>query len=213
MKDLQQLVTKNYRALTAEAVGTMLLAIAVFASLLTGLPAFLVAPIALMFIVFAIGSVSGGHVNPAITVGAWFSGAISWKRAVGYIIAQFIGAGLVLLVISLLPSLRASGMLSAIMGQMGTPNLVTSAIAEVVALVIFGFGVGSVVFGKLSDSVKPVVVGMSLMMALFVTVLLGGAVANPAVSLALGGFAISKLLAPLVGSVIGFGLARFIHVR
>src|ERR1700720_1462292 len=47
--------------------------------------------LAIMAFAFAYGSVSGGHMNPAVTVGVLAAGAISVGEAVGYIIVQLIG--------------------------------------------------------------------------------------------------------------------------
>ena len=48
--------------------------------------------LALMAMVYAIGPVSGAHVNPAVTLGVWCAGRMSFKHALGYIVFQFIGA-------------------------------------------------------------------------------------------------------------------------
>ncbi len=48
--------------------------------------------LALMVIVYAWGSISGAHVNPAVTFGIAVAGRIEWIKAVAYWIAQFIGA-------------------------------------------------------------------------------------------------------------------------
>lgn len=48
--------------------------------------------ITLAVVVTAFGAVSGGHVNPAVTVGLWIAGAIDATRAAGYVAAQLVGA-------------------------------------------------------------------------------------------------------------------------
>ena len=48
--------------------------------------------LALMAMVYAIGPISGAHVNPAVTFGVFCSGRMSAKSALGYIVFQFIGA-------------------------------------------------------------------------------------------------------------------------
>ncbi len=52
----------------------------------------LLAGLALGLSVYTIGSISGAHANPAVTLGALSIGKISIKDAVGYIVGQFIGA-------------------------------------------------------------------------------------------------------------------------
>src|SRR5260370_7272247 len=55
--------------------------------------------LAIMAFAFAYGSVSGGHMNPAVTVGVLAAGAMSASEAIGYIVSQLIGgvAGALLL--------------------------------------------------------------------------------------------------------------------
>src|SRR3984885_5765525 len=45
----------------------------------------------IMFFAFAYGSISGGHMNPAVTVGVLAAGAMGVGEAIGYIVSQFIG--------------------------------------------------------------------------------------------------------------------------
>ena len=45
-----------------------------------------------MAMIFAIGDVSGAHINPAVTIGFWLSGQINGKQATGYVAFQFLGA-------------------------------------------------------------------------------------------------------------------------
>lgn len=77
----------------AEFVGTFLLAAVLLAS--QGSPVY--ALFGLIAIVLGIGAVSGAHVNPAITVGAWVTRRVNTARALSYIGSQILGAGLALL--------------------------------------------------------------------------------------------------------------------
>jgi glycerol uptake facilitator-like aquaporin len=52
--------------------------------------------LAIMAFAFAYGSVSGGHMNPAVTVGVLAAGAMSVGEAIGYIVSQLIGGALLL---------------------------------------------------------------------------------------------------------------------
>ena len=69
--------------------------------------------LAIMVFAFAYGPVSGGHMNPAVTIGVLAAGAMSVGEAVGYIISQFLGgvAGALLLRIVLGGARRASACL------------------------------------------------------------------------------------------------------
>src|SRR5258705_6496660 len=55
--------------------------------------------LAIMAFAFAYGPVSGGHMNPAVTVGVFAAGAIGATEAIGYVISQLVGgiAGALLL--------------------------------------------------------------------------------------------------------------------
>jgi len=50
--------------------------------------------LALMVIVYSWGSVSGAHVNPAVTFGIAVSGRMEWPKAIAYWVAQFLGAAI-----------------------------------------------------------------------------------------------------------------------
>ena len=94
---LQDLKTKKfYVALVAEFLGTMLLVLVACGSCLD--PETNVVQIALCFglsvasIVWAIANVSGGHINPAVTIGFLVTRKISIVRFLLYIVAQMAGA-------------------------------------------------------------------------------------------------------------------------
>lgn len=80
----------------AEALGTFLLVflgtLAVSSSQGDVLGVSLVFGVTLAFLVALIGPVSGGHFNPAVSLGAWLRGALSTSDIVPYWIAQFFGA-------------------------------------------------------------------------------------------------------------------------
>ena len=84
--------------LIAEAFGTLVLVgavigTAVFASANTGyLGIALAAGLAVVVGVYAVGSISGGHFNPAITLGVAASGRLPWRDVLPYIAAQLVGA-------------------------------------------------------------------------------------------------------------------------
>jgi glycerol uptake facilitator-like aquaporin len=65
--------------------------------------------LALMSAIYALGHISGAHVNPAVTVGVAIAGAIEWGKAILYIIAQILGALVAALILSsILPGQAAS---------------------------------------------------------------------------------------------------------
>ena len=84
--------------LLAEFLGTLFLTLTVFAS--GGLWWAIGAALAL--VVLLIGSLSGGHVNPAITLWAFLSGKVNQTKAISYVGAQLAGAVTVYLLSSML---------------------------------------------------------------------------------------------------------------
>jgi aquaporin Z len=89
------------RRLFAEALGTFLLVLVAVGAVVVDLkspgtvplPAQEVAPgLAIMAIIYSIGSVSGAHVNPAVTFSYALRRNFPWQRVPGYFLAQFVGA-------------------------------------------------------------------------------------------------------------------------
>jgi aquaporin Z len=172
----------------------------------------------LLTMVYAIGSISGCHVNPAVSIAMLVAGKMSMKDAAGYIVAQCIGAiiaaGLLLVIASGQAgySLAANGL-----GQNGyeiaSPggySLLACALAEVLLTALFIF----VIFGSLSkDAPKGfagLAIGFALGMVHIVGIPLTGTSVNPARSLGpavfVGGTALAQLwlfiIAPIIGGIL-----------
>jgi aquaporin Z len=168
--------------------------------------------------VYAIGNISGCHINPAITIAMWVADKIKGKDAIFYVIAQciggIIGAGILWAIASGNTnfSLAASGL-----GQNGygvhSPagySLVACFIAEVVLTALFLF----VIFGSTHKDAPKGFAGLSIGFTLVLIHLVGipitGTSVNPARSLGpavfVGGAALSQLwlfiVAPIIGGVI-----------
>jgi len=172
----------------------------------------------LLALVYAIGPISGCHVNPAVTVAMFIRKKIEKMDAIIYIIAQCIGAilgALVLFIIaSGLPgySLAVNGL-----GQNGYDSqspggysLVAGFVAEVTLTAIFLL----VIFGATSEKAPKGFAGLAIGVALFVVHMVGipitGTSVNPARSLGpavvVGGIALVQLwlfwVAPLIGAIL-----------
>lgn len=80
-----------------ELIGTFFLVLTVGCTVIPGAPG-VIAPLAigsaLMVMIFAGGHISGGHFNPAVTLGVWMRGRCDTKDALPYMVAQVIGAAL-----------------------------------------------------------------------------------------------------------------------
>lgn len=85
-----------------EIIGTFFLVLTVVTTAYTGIPiaAFAIAS-ALMVMVYAGGHISGGHYNPAVSLAACIRGALDKKQLLPYMLAQFIGGAIAVLVLKL----------------------------------------------------------------------------------------------------------------
>lgn len=215
-------------ALIAEFIGTFLLTVAFIGT--KGNPLYL--GFVLAGIVLIVGTISGAHVNPVVTVGTWVTRKMSGLRALGYVIAQVLGAVLALVALSaFIGAAPTPDAQSAMMSQTATPELFKLApladnshwyvlFAELIGAAIFAFAVASARKEKLDRVAKAFTVGFGLLIAgVFTTIVTGYASANgvfnPAVAVAVGAidwesvdwFVIATyIVTPLAGGVIGFAL-------
>lgn len=190
--------------LIAEAFGTFTLALAVLVSLQmtdAAVATPVVAALTLALFVYTIGSKSGCHINPAVTLGLWSINKIKTNDAVAYIIVQMLGA------------LVAYGVASTILGSNMSismmPESMNAFVAELIGTILFGFGIAAVVYGKVRDDMSGVVIGGSLLLGIVLAAGLGSAgVLNPAVALAVGALNLSYVLGAVAGAMLGMNLYR-----
>lgn len=206
----------------AEMIGTMVLVLlgcgsAVFnggvgstAQVLTVAFAFGLSVVAMAY---AIGGVSGCHINPAITLGCLLTGRIGGKDAGMYILFQVIGAIIGSSIIYLLISgynVDASGTFTGANGYAETTSTMTAFLAEAIFTFIFVLVVLGVTDPKKGNSsLAGLAIGLSLVLIHIVCIPITGTSVNPARSIgpALfeGGNALSQLwlfiVAPFVGAV------------
>lgn len=212
-------------ALLAEVVGTFLLAAMFIIS--PGQPIFLL--FALTGIALVVGTMSGAHLNPAVSLAAWVTRRVSTLRAVAYVVAQFAGAALAFGLLNYFVSGAAAPSAEAAAYGQTAPQLYHIqaipagkefyvAVAEAVGLAILAFGYGYAFANKKDKLASSVAKGFSFFVALFIALraasyVEGSAVLNPAVAMSVQAF--SKfdwwalavyVLAPVVGAVIGFAL-------
>ncbi len=216
--------TSNTQKYIAELIGTAVLVFAgtgsavIAGSRIGYLGVAFAFGLAVLVMVYAIGKISGCHINPAITVSMFVAGKIKAKTALGYIIAQCVGAviasGIVLIIASGSPtySLAANGLAQNGYGS-GSPagySLLAALIAEIVLTALFLF----VIFGSTSkyapQGFAGVAIGLSLTLIHLVDIPITNASVNPARSLGpavfVRGLALSQLwlfwVAPIIGGVI-----------
>lgn len=166
--------------------------------------------------VYAIGNISGCHINPAITIAMLVAGKIKSRDAAVYIIVQSVGAIIaagILLVIATGRagySLAVNGLGQNSYGSLGGYSLVAGFIAEVVLTALFLF----VIFGSTSKNAPAgfagISIGLSLVLIHLVGIPITGTSVNPARSLGpaifVRGEALSQLwlfwVAPILGGVL-----------
>jgi glycerol uptake facilitator-like aquaporin len=188
-----------------EAVGTGVLTLVVTLALAGTFPVSVavLAALTLGLFVYSLGHLSGTHINPAVTIGAWSIGKVSTDDAIKYIIAQFIGAGAALLV---------AGSLTVTAALTVKADLATG-LAEMIGAALFTFGIASVVYNKTPAVLSGVMVGGSLLLGIAVASLLGSnGVLNPAVALGVGSFNVMYVLGPIFGSVLGMQVYKRLAV-
>ncbi len=180
---------------------------------------------AVVAMAYAIGGISGCHINPAVTIGVLTAGKMEVKDAVFYIIAQCLGAILgaaVLYAIAVgkpgftMPEwgLGANGWGE---GYLGNYNVVSAFIIEAVMTCLFLF----VILGTTSkwgnSTMAGLAIGVTLMLIHLVTIPVTGTSVNPARSLGpaifAGGKALAQLwlffVAPIAGAIVAALIWRF----
>jgi aquaporin Z len=188
----------------AEFIGTFTLTSVVLLSLTGVFPVStpVLAGLVLGIFVYTIGHISGTHLNPAVTVGLWSIGKIRLEAAASYIAAQ------------MLAGLSAMLLMTMALGRVSTLSSnfsLTVLMAEILGMALFTFGIAAVVYGRAEDDFSGVVVGASLFLGIAVAAMLGSnGVLNPAVALGIGSFGLAYILGPVLGSVIGFNLYKFV---
>jgi aquaporin Z len=169
---------------------------------------------------YAIGHVSGGHFNPAVTLGLIAGGRFPTSNAVAYIFAQCAGA------VAACALLAAIGGTPATFGANGFGELSATKASLVSVFLIEALLTGFLVFAVMGSSSRrapagftPIVVGATLAMAHIIAIPLSNTSVNPARSLGSavfgGGLALSQLwlfwVAPIVGGVAGGLFARWLQ--
>lgn len=188
--------------LLAEFVGTFALAGIIIAT--SGNQ--LIVLFGLTAIVFMTAAVSGAHLNPAITLAAWATRRITALRALGYIVAQVLGAMVAYLFLNAMLRGTVDAATAQLSGQAAELFKVAALTegkewfafwAELLGAALFGFGVAAA--WKARESVAT---AMTVGGSLFVALLIAGktAILNPAVAVAVGAFDFSK---PAVWGALG----------
>jgi aquaporin Z len=218
----QGTIRMNNRALAAEALGTFMLMASVLGAAFYsfGAPAgaagilgvALSIGCTVMVMAYAVGQISGGHFNPAVTLGLVAGGRFEASRAVPYIIAQVIGACAACGVFSIVGHTGANfaangyGDLSMLKATLLQVFVLETVLTAFFVLVIMG-----VTRQDGPSLLAPLAIGLTLTAIHLMAIPISNASVNPARSLGAalygGGEALSQVwlfwVAPILGGVIG----------
>ena len=161
-------------------------------------------------------AISGGHVNPAVTIGAWAAGKIDTTNAIGYVIAQCLGAVVAAFLIKLAVPVDV---LSAV--AMGTPALGNGiAVGQgLLTEIILTFFLMFAVYGTAIDRRAPKTGGLFIGLTITLDILVGGPISgaamNPARHLgpALMGGPTEHIWLYWLGPVVGAVLAALVYKK
>jgi len=177
----------------------------------------------LMAIAYAIGGISGAHVNPAVTLGMLVARRIDVRDAVGYWIAQFTGG--ILGALALWLTLKGSPTWSRKKIGLGADgygslshigiNWVGAFAVEIILTGIFVYVILEVTKKGASALIAGLVIGLTLALVHVVGILIDGTSVNPARSLApaliVGGTALKQVWVFLLAPLIGGAAAAILH--
>ncbi|MET2898769.1 aquaporin Z [Vibrio rotiferianus] len=168
---------------------------------------------------FAIGHISGCHLNPAVTVGLWAGGRFDTKDVVPYIIAQVVGgviAGGVLYVIATGQAgfdVVGSGFASNGYGEHspGQYSMMAALVTEVVMTMMFLIVIMGATDKRAPQGFAPIAIGLCLTLIHLISIPVTNTSVNPArstgVAVFVGDWAVSQLwlfwVAPILGGILG----------
>jgi len=183
--------------------------------------------LSLLVMVYAIGNISGCHINPAVSISMLAAGKMKARDTVAYIVAQCVGATFAAAVLYVIASGNSRYSLAAYgLGQNGYGSAspagfsVTSAfIAELVLTFIFLLVIHGSTSEKAPKYFAGISIGLSLVLIHLVGIPITGTSVNPARSLGpaviVGGTAISQLwlfwVAPIIGALLAAAVYQLLE--
>jgi aquaporin Z len=182
----------------------------------------------LLTMAFAIGHISGCHINPAVSLGLWAGGRFSGKDVVPYIVAQVLGGIAAAAVLYVIASGKVGFTVSAGFAANGygahSPggySLVSALVTEVVMTLMFLVVIMGTTHTAAVKDLAGIPIGMALTLIHLISIPITNTSVNPArstgVALFVGDWAISQLwlfwVAPLVGAVLGGLIYRVLRAN
>lgn len=167
---------------------------------------------------YAIGHISGCHLNPAVTVGLWAGGRFAAKDIPLYVAAQVVGAVIAAAMLTFIasgnPDWSMAGGLAQNGYDAGSPggySLAAGFLIEVVLTAVFLFVIMGSTDGRAPAGFAPLAIGLALVLIHLISIPVTNTSVNPARStgpaLMVGGLALQQLwlfwVAPLIGGALG----------
>ncbi|NOV31007.1 aquaporin Z [Methylomonas sp. ZR1] len=174
---------------------------------------------------YAIGHISGCHLNPAVSVGLWMGGRFPANQLLPYIVSQVVGAIAAGGVLYLIASGKAgfdvaAGFASNGYGEHspGGYSLLSALVTEVVMTMMFLLIILGATDARAPAGLAPIAIGLGLTLIHLISIPVTNTSVNPARSLGVavyvGDWALAQLwlfwLAPIIGAVLGALIYRFI---
>ena len=172
---------------------------------------------------YAVGHISGGHFNPAVTVGLWAGGRFPAKSIAPYIVAQVFGAIIATVVLATIASGKAGwtgGLASNGFGEHSPDHysMMAGLIIEVLLTAFFLLVILGSTSARAPAGFAPIAIGLALTLIHLISIPVTNTSVNPARStgpaLLEGGIALQQLwlfwVAPIVGGIIGGIVHRYL---
>jgi aquaporin Z len=176
--------------------------------------------LAIVAMAYGIGPISGCHVNPAVSFGAFVAGRMSASDLITYVIAQCLGAIAGAAVLWLIMSGKASGWNGGLgangwgPGYLGEYNLMSAVVFEIVATFLFLVTILGVTQKDAPAHLAGLAIGLTLAVIHIVGINITGVSVNPARSLGpallMGGKPLGQLWLFIVAPLIGAAIAGFL---
>lgn len=174
---------------------------------------------------FAIGHISGCHLNPAVSIGLWAGGRFPAGKLLPYIIAQVLGGIVAGAILYLIASGQTGFDVNAGFASNGygahSPggySLLSALVTEIVMTAMFLLIILGATDGRAPQGFAPIAIGLALTLIHLISIPVTNTSVNPArstgVALFVGGWAIEQLwlfwIAPIIGGILGAVIYRFI---
>jgi aquaporin Z len=174
---------------------------------------------------YAIGHISGCHLNPAVSVGLWAGGRFSASKLLPYVVAQVLGGIVAGGILYLIASGKAGFDVSAGFAANGygahSPggySLLAALVTEVVMTMMFLLVILGATDRRAPQGFAPVAIGLCLTLIHLISIPVTNTSVNPArstgVAMFVGNWAIAQLwlfwIAPIIGALLGAAIYRFL---